>query len=349
MFKKLKRYSVDGLDSEVYAISVVEYPAIESDFIALEKQKKPVMFETDEKRMLFGAVLIPDLPIYRYDEISDFEYEIVFSRQAIEQLSQRYMRQLNAANWTTDHLAEAQGLFTAESWIKTDMNNDKSIALGLPTDLPVGTWFVGCKVDNDECWQRVKRGDFGGFSIESFISLDEMNFASTKVKNNNDIDMDKKETFFEKLKNIFAEVFETEQAEPAVEQVEAELEEETKEEEIVEQAVEEPVEANLEEEPADETAEEEVETVSGEELEAKANLEEEAVQDNSQIDELSAKIADLEAKIAGLIEKNAELQKANEKLAAQPSAKPINAKSEKNTGDVMDIIRSLHDGTFNQK
>ena len=342
MNKRLKRYTVDGLDSEVYAISVVEYPAIESDFIALEKEKrKPVYFESDEKRMLYGAVLIPDLPIYRYDEINDFEYEIVFSKQAIEQLSQRYMRQLNATNWTTDHERQAVGLFTSESWIKSDMDNDKSIALGLDSTLPVGTWFVGCKVDNDETWQRVKRGDFSGFSVESFVSLDEMNFASTmpkeKTKNNEEMN-EINENFWERLKNIFTEVLNSNKQEEVVEQpaVEEKLEEDVKQDEPeatvteadgegVAETVSEGEPEHVEEAEPDETAED---------IEAKQNLE-----------AMEAKIADLEDKVAKLLEKNSELQKENEKLSAQPSVKPINAKSEKKA-DVMDIIRSLHDGTY---
>lgn len=342
MNKRLKRYTVDGLDSEVYAISVVEYPAIESDFIALEKEKrKPVYFESDEKRMLYGAVLIPDLPIYRYDEINDFEFEIVFSKQAIEQLSQRYMRQLNATNWTTDHERQAVGLFTSESWIKSDMGNDKSIALGLDSTLPVGTWFVGCKVDNDETWQRVKRGDFSGFSVESFVSLDEMNFASTKPKEetkNNEEMTEINETFWERLKNIFTEVLNSNKQEEVVEQpaVEEKLEEDVKQYEPeatvteadgegVAETVSEGEPEHVEEAEPDETAED---------IEAKQNLE-----------AMEAKIADLEDKVARLLEQNAELKKENEKLSAQPSVKPINAKSEKKA-DVMDIIRSLHDGTY---
>lgn len=342
MNKRLKRYTVDGLDSEVYAISVVEYPAIESDFIALEKEKrKPVYFESDEKRMLYGAVLIPDLPIYRYDEINDFEFEIVFSRQAIEQLSQRYMRQSHATNWTTDHERQAVGLFTSESWIKSDMDNDKSIALGLDATLPVGTWFVGCKVDNDETWQRVKRGDFSGFSVESFVSLDEMNFASTKPKEetkNNEEMTEINETFWERLKNIFTEVLNSNKQEEVVEQpaVEEKLEEDVKQDEPeatvteadgegVAETVSEGEPEHVEEAEPDETAED---------IEAKQNLE-----------AMEAKIADLEDKVARLLEKNTELQKENEKLSAQPSVKPINAKSEKKA-DVMDIIRSLHDGTY---
>ena len=325
----IKRYTVDGLDSEVYAISVVDMPAIESDFIALSDQKrKPIMLESEERRMLYGAVLIPDLPIYRIDEANGFEFEIVFSKNAISQLSQRYMRHLNNGNWTTDHRENAEGLFTAESWIKESETNDKSIALGLPSDLPVGTWFIGCKVDNDETWQRVKRGDFHGFSVESFVSLDEMNLQSTKNKQ----DMTEiNETFWEKLTNVFKEVLNSNkeaEVEPEA------IEEEVALEEVVEEKAQETTEEPVEEEVAleEENVVEEAEEV--EQIEASQNLE-----------ALEAKVAELQESVAKLLEQNAELKKENEKLSAQPSAKPINAKSEKKA-DAMDIIRQLHEGTY---
>jgi len=66
-------------DSECFAISLVEDPAIESDFIALSKEK--ILLQTDEKRMVTGAVLIPDKPIYRIRD--GREYYIVFDAQTI--------------------------------------------------------------------------------------------------------------------------------------------------------------------------------------------------------------------------------------------------------------------------
>lgn len=327
MTRQIKRFYIDGLQSEITAISLVDYPAVEVDAIALAREKRPIRLESDEKRIMTGVVLRPDFPIYRNDEETGYEYEIVFSKDAVSQLEQKYMKELRGGNWTTDHKEYADGLYTIESWIKTDMQMDKSIALGLPADLPVGTWLASVKIEDDAVWQRVKRNDFGGFSIEAFCRMSE--FELNKQVNN----MDKKETFFEKLKNIFTEVFETE--EQVVEQHEEALKEEVKVEET-------PVEEEVEEalDKVEETVEQNASEDTTEEIEAQTNLEEQ-----SQIETLNAKVSELEAKMAELINKNAELQAANEKLAAQPSAKPINAKSEKKA-DAMDIVRQLHEGTY---
>ena len=329
----LKRFKIDGLNSNVYNISIVDSPAIDESFIALSKEgeRQTVMLESEEQRMLYGAVLVPDLAIYRNGENYgyDYDFEIVFSKEAIKQLSQKYMRELNNKNWTEQHENDVEGVWTCESWIKSDPLYDKSIALGLSKDLPVGSWIIGAKIDNDETWQKIKRGDFHGFSVEAFCSLKEFDFNSEL----NNIDkMDKKETFFEKLKNIFNEVFESE--EQVVEQQEQALEAEEK---VDEEQIEKPEEPVAEEA---EVVEEEATEETAEDVEAKANLE-------SENNELKAKVEELQSQLEQLLQKNVELAKQNEKLSAQPSAKPINAKSEKK-GDVMDIIRSLHDGTYHK-
>ena len=331
MTKQLKRYYIDGLQSEITAISLVDSPAVEVDAIALAREQRPIRLASDEKRIMTGVVLRPDFPIYRVDD-SGYEYEIMFSKEAVEQLEERYMKQLKGGVWTLDHSNFVEGLFTVESWLKTDAVHDKSVALGFSEDLPVNTWFASVKINDDEIWQRVKRNDFGGFSIEAFCSLSEFELEkhiNEDKQENNNKEMDKKETFFEKLKNIFTEVFESEEQPATVEQEEAKTE---LEEQPVEEVKEEVTETVLEGEP--EHVEEAEPDETAEDIEAKQNLE-----------AMEAKIADLEDKVAKLLEKNADLQKENEKLSAQPSVKPINAKSEKKA-DVMDIIRSLHDGTF---
>lgn len=341
MNKKLRRFVVDGLNSEITAISFVDRPAIEEAFVSLnsdEKMLTAIALEDEHKRMAFGAVLIPDRPIYRNGDFYglDYDFELVFDKECISQLEQRYMRSLRANNWTEQHESDAEGLFTFESWTKADMDKDKSVALGLNPDLPVGTWFIGCKVDSDEVWQKVMRGDFNGFSIESFLRFDEF------VNNNAEFDKDEKndnnmtefnDNFWDKLTSIFKEVLHSEKAD--VEQEAAEVEEVVEmEEETPEEKPEEPV--AEEAEVVDEEATEE----TAEEVEAKANLE-------AENNELKAKVEELQSQLEQLLQKNVELAKQNEKLSAQPSAKPINAKSEKK-GDVMDIIRSLHDGTYHK-
>ena len=80
--KKLKKFKV-GIDSETYAISLVDEPAIEEEFVALKKdeEKVEIQLSDDAKHMLYGAVLVPDKDIYRNN--GEQEFYISFSKESI--------------------------------------------------------------------------------------------------------------------------------------------------------------------------------------------------------------------------------------------------------------------------
>ena len=146
------------------AISIVEHPAIEEDFVALNKQKEYKLQATDkDKKLLSGALLIPNKMIYRKER--DEEYHIYFSRETVRKASQMYLQKGNQNNATFEHEMPVQGLSLVESWIIDDKENDKSNMYGM--DLPLGTWFGTIKVNNDKIWNEfVKTGVVKGFSIE---------------------------------------------------------------------------------------------------------------------------------------------------------------------------------------
>ena len=150
------------------AISIVEHPAIEEDFVALNKQKEYKLQATDkDKKLLSGALLIPNKMIYRKER--DEEYHIYFSRETVRKASQMYLQKGNQNNATFEHEMPVQGLSLVESWIIDDKENDKSNMYGM--DLPLGTWFGTIKVNNDKIWNEfVKTGVVKGFSIEGYFS-----------------------------------------------------------------------------------------------------------------------------------------------------------------------------------
>ena len=151
----------------VEAISVVENPAIESDFIALNKQEIKLAEINKEKRLLMGALLIPQKPIYRRN--GDDEYYIFFSKKTVAKASQMYLQNGNQSNSTLEHDAQLKDLTLVESWIVEDKTKDKTALYGL--DVPVGTWMGSVKVENDEIWNDyVKTGKVKGFSIEGYFA-----------------------------------------------------------------------------------------------------------------------------------------------------------------------------------
>ena len=161
----------------VFAISLVENPAIEIDFIALSKGNIIKLAEvSEEKRLLISPVLIPNQPIYRKDDNGN-EFNIVFPEETILKAQQNFYKQGYQRNSNIEHdnKLTLNDVTFVESWIKEDDTHDKSLKYGF--DLPNGTWFAVMKVENDETWQRVKNGEVKGFSIEGNFDLEKINLA----------------------------------------------------------------------------------------------------------------------------------------------------------------------------
>jgi len=151
----------------IEAISVVENPAIEEDFIALKNEEIKLAEVSNEKRILLGALLIPNKPIYRRK--GDEEYYIYFSKSTVERASQLYLMNGNQSKATLEHQHSINGLTLVESWIVEDEVQDKSRKYGL--NVPVGTWMGAVKVNNDQIWEEfVKTGKVKGFSIEGYFA-----------------------------------------------------------------------------------------------------------------------------------------------------------------------------------
>ena len=154
--------------SGISAISVVSAPAIEEPFIALKKEDQVRLAEVSkEKRLLLGAALIPQKPIYR--KSGDHEFYIYFSKDTVAKASQMFLQAGNQGQATMEHATEKlEGMTVVESWIIEDEVHDKSRKYGL--DMPVGTWMVSMKCDNDEIWAKVKENKIRGFSIEGYFA-----------------------------------------------------------------------------------------------------------------------------------------------------------------------------------
>jgi hypothetical protein len=154
--------------SGIEAISIVDEPAIEENFIALSKQHEIKLAEVDkEKKILMGAALVPNKNIYRRN--GEDEYYIFFSEDTVRKASELFLMRGNQNKSTLEHQAELYGLSVVESWIIEDDVHDKSRKYNM--DLPIGTWMVSMKVNNDEVWNNyVKTGLVKGFSIEGYFT-----------------------------------------------------------------------------------------------------------------------------------------------------------------------------------
>ncbi len=280
----MKCYRVTGGD--LFAVSLVEDPAIESNFIALSKERIPIKLE-DEKRLLVGAALVPNKPIYR--NVNGKEFYISFDEATIEKLAQDFLANDYQHNVTVEHQDNVDDIVVVESWIKTS-ENDKSVGYGL--NEPIGTWFIGMKVNNDEIWQRIKDGYYKGFSIEAIVGLDEF------INNNNlQLSMDKE--FIDKLREI---IYEAIGKTPKADEIVADVNEEVKENQPIQLDAKDEEIAKLKEDVANLTAE--VERLK------------------SERDELESKLQDAEAEKEKMNVEMEAVKNENIKLSKQPSVEP---------------------------
>ena len=177
----------------IEAISIVESPAIEADFVALKADEIKLAEVDKEKKILMGALLIPNKPIFRNSDDQD-DYYIYFSKDTVEKASQLYLKNGNQNNTTLEHQHSLNGLTLVESWLVVDEKFDKSRKYGM--NVPVGTWMGSVKVNNDDVWNDyVKTGKVKGFSIEGY-------FADKMERPNDSVGLSKDEKLINQIKNI---------------------------------------------------------------------------------------------------------------------------------------------------
>lgn len=334
---KLKNYRVKPSTSDIYAVSLVEEEAVESGFIALSKQKQPMDFKihNEEKRMLYGVALRADFPIYR--RYGDDEFYLTFDANAIERLVNKFMSNYGQKSFTIDHMEPAEGIVITESWLVKDTENDKSNALGLE-NVSEGSWIIGCKINNDEIWQSIREGRWHGFSIESWIDMEEIEEFKKINKENKKIDMAVKKSKFDemmdKIKSIISDAVteadgqDTEVQEEVVDNAADAVEEVVNKEETG--TTEEVVEAAEDKTPTEEIVNDVVDTVQEE-----TQTTEEAA------DNLQEIIDGLKDEVDSLKKENEELKKKNEKMSKQPSTKVVTNKKENKVGGVKGAFAAL--------
>ena len=180
--KPLLRLTINGEEDGVNIISLVEFPAVERNFIQLSKEVKLSL--NDEKKELLGVALIPDMPIYRRDEQG--EYYIVFSAESIRKIAIDFYKKLNVNMADVEHSHDMEnGITYFQSLI---IDKEQGICPTAFKDLPDGTWLVGCKVENDNVWNAVKSGEVKGFSIDGYFHAEEPEKQEEKPEEKSTID-----------------------------------------------------------------------------------------------------------------------------------------------------------------
>ena len=205
-------------ESGVDFISLVDKPAIKRNWIAFAEQQQFSFKSDQEKRIISGPAMIPNELIYRKDKEGK-EYNVVFSEETIQKIVEKYFKSQYTTNFNLQHKKSllAQGVYLIESFV---IDNERGI--NAPKgfeDLPNGSWFISCKVDNDEIWNDfIKEGVFKGFSVEGFfqekqvketkseeLELLEMLNRLQQDKYNIITNMSEAKNLLDKLKSMFQE------------------------------------------------------------------------------------------------------------------------------------------------
>jgi hypothetical protein len=155
----------------ITAISLVEKPAIEEDFMYFSKAEVQFAQLNNEKRMLVGPILIPDKQILRVDEVDGVPYHVFFSKPTVAKLAQNYLKSKLIDSATLEHDKKIKGVHLVESWIK-EGKLDKSNSYGM--NMPEGTWMGKFYIDESKegntIWNDyVKTGRVKGFSVEALM------------------------------------------------------------------------------------------------------------------------------------------------------------------------------------
>ncbi len=185
--KPLLRLTINGEEDGVNVISLVEFPAVERNFIQLSKEVKLSL--NDEKKELLGVALIPDFPIYRRDEQG--EYYVIFSAESIRKIAIDFYRKLNVNMADVEHNHNMENGITYFQSLIVDKEN--GICPAAFKDLPDGTWIIGCKIDNTNVWDAVKNGTVKGFSIDGYFHSEQQDEKKT---------LDNLDDFFNWLENL---------------------------------------------------------------------------------------------------------------------------------------------------
>jgi hypothetical protein len=196
----------------VFANSLVESPAIERDFVWLNRE---VAFQSvsDEKQLVAGPILVPNKKILRIDGEGK-RYSVFFTPETIEMVARKFMKNKYGDEVTLEHGNKTSGVYLTESWIIEQSAKDKSNIYGFT--LPRGTWFGVYKVDDKNIWDKVKDGTFRGFSIEGLFEHKKSNLKLSLEKDINDLTEDEAKELLNMIHQMLMPTINLEGVQPSI-------------------------------------------------------------------------------------------------------------------------------------
>lgn len=189
----------DDSTDEVFAVSFVESPAIERDFVFMSKEVKFASID-DAKMLVAGPILIPNKKILRMDGEGK-PYYVFFSEDTVEKLARKFLKKKYNGEVTVEHDRKVGNVSLVESWIIEQSSKDKSNIYGYT--LPKKTWFGIYDVSgNPSVWEKVKNGTFKGFSVEALVEHKKSDLKLSMEKSIDELTEDEAELFLSEIKAL---------------------------------------------------------------------------------------------------------------------------------------------------
>ena len=165
--------TIDDAVMGIDAISLVQSPAVEKDFLCFSKEDKPIELKFDNsKHIITGVVCLADTPIYRYNEKLG-EYYVVFTKETIRKMVEKFAKDglFASVNLQHDDTKFVDGIYMVESYITDKERGINPIEF---SDIPQGSWVCSYKVENENLWNEIINGDkLNGFSLQGMFKLEE--------------------------------------------------------------------------------------------------------------------------------------------------------------------------------
>ena len=160
---------VTDAETGMFKISLVDDPAVMSDFMAFDKQRRPQMYsvQDEEKRLVRGVVMRADFPIYRYSA-GIGEYYVIYKAQTIRDMAEKYLAESrqNDVNLMHEEGSDVEGVQLVQWFIKGD-----GVSVEGFDGIADGSLFAEFHIVNDEIWEAVKAGTYKGFSLEGVFDM----------------------------------------------------------------------------------------------------------------------------------------------------------------------------------
>lgn len=343
------KIDMSDYDTGMFCVSLVDAPATESNFLAFNKEEKLITYsvQDEEQRKVFGLVMAADMPIYRIGN-GGYEYYIVYSRETLADMMEKYFAQGFQNNVDTMHNFEMEdGITLTQMFVK---DTEKGVSPKGFEDYADGSIFAEYKIHNDEVWNSIKNGEYKGFSLAGYFNVEETFNKENKTDN---IFMSKLKKIKQVLRTLLVEMNEIstdagiitwdgeedikigdevkgmDEEGNSIDIADGEYTTEDKKVIVVSEGKVSEIREPEEETQEEETQENEQSEETQEEENAEATAEEETTEDETTEDEKDSRIKELEDEVAA---KNAEIEELKAKIAElekEPAAQPAAEEFEK--------------------